>query len=175
MSTFAVVRTVDDLPRLLSDLEPLWHLRSTTRPAGHPPLIGVWIEHPDDRDGSALATPDWLSARSSRVAMRVELAGLWAVCTTEQMAVSRLTLLADILADTPGRRGKFVPVFARHEPRRQWLTEWRLLALAHPGRVLRPLFQSATGRIEFGEETAWTPPRHIDRLGRDATRSSADV
>jgi hypothetical protein len=172
VSTFAVVSSVDHLPRLLSDLAALWQVRRRRAWARESMLMGVWIEHRADAGVAATLTlPGWLASSALWVTTPLELCGIWAVCTSERPDVSRAMLLHAIV-DACRRHGdhgggRFVPVFPESQPRHQRHAEWRALATRHPGIVLPPLEQSRSGVITFTEPVTPGSPvgRDEDRLG----------
>lgn len=152
MSTFAIVGCIDHLPRLLGDLSALRQVHRLRTGTGQFVLNGIWVERwAGTRPAADGSLRDRLSSGVLRVLTPLELSGIWALCSPEPRDVTRNALL-DAIVDAAGgdacaRTGRFLPVFHDHEALSDPHKEWESLSGQHPGIVLPPLHQSASGVI----------------------------
>jgi len=154
MSAFAIVSRIDYLPRLLADLAGLRQMHRLRTGPGHLALNGIWVEPwAGTNPGIDGSLRDRLASGVLRVVIPLELSGIWALCRPEAPDVSRASLLGAIADAARGsadaREGRFIPVFHHHEPLHHRQAEWAALDARHPGIVLPPLQQSASGVIAF--------------------------
>lgn len=149
VTRFAVVRDIDALTELVDGLAAWGAARG---PAGSPaaPLIGVWVEQPEEGALSCRASGRALSGGPARLSLQFG-PGRWTVCVTEA-AVTPATLIAELRAASGVRgatRARFVPVFDAAVAPATLAREWHALALRHPGLVLPPLVSDDAGRLSF--------------------------
>jgi len=164
MNRFAIVRDLNTLSDLMSDLEAWTAARS---PLGPPreAFSGVWIEHPDDAAVSCRASAQPLADGPARLQLQLG-PGKWMICHTEQ-PVSAATLISELKAAAGvhgATRARFAPVYGDEVPQSVWEPDWLALSSLYPGLVLRPLLRDSVGRLNFAESApapvmVWTGTR----------------
>jgi len=151
MTSFAVLRSLDDLARARREFGVFFSMVHRQRPsAWHAEsFLGIWMNARmlDSAPSCFSQQTGQAGAWRQRVVQNTSLAGIWTIYCLQpndgDTAIEPRRQLLECMIAECGAEGQFVPVFSHNTDHALAVSESARLQEAYPGRVLPPLHLDA--------------------------------